>query len=70
LSNWLNGQLRSGSPARLERDDKGIVKRIAQDGWNLAYVWNENKKIERLTMTRNTNTGTIDVRLIFDQVND
>jgi outer membrane biogenesis lipoprotein LolB/uncharacterized protein HemY len=70
LSNWLNGQLRSGSPARLERDEKGQVKRISQDGWNLAYIWNESKKIERLTMTRNTNTGTIDVRLIFDQVND
>ncbi len=70
LSNWLNGQLRAGSPARLERDDKGQVKRISQDGWDLAYVWNENKKIERLTMIRNTNTGSIDVRLIFDQVNE
>jgi len=30
----------------------------------------EAKKIERLSMTRNTNTGTIDVRLIFDQVNE
>jgi outer membrane biogenesis lipoprotein LolB len=70
LSNWLNGQLRAGSPARLERDNQGQVKRISQDGWDLAYVWNESKKIERLTMTRNTNTGSIDVRLIFDQVNE
>ena len=70
LSNWLNGQLRAGSPARLERDNLGQVKRISQDGWDLAYVWNESKKIERLTMTRNTNTGSIDVRLIFDQVNE
>ena len=70
LSNWLNGQLRAGSPARLERDSQGQVKRISQDGWDLAYVWNESKKIERLTMTRNTNTGSIDVRLIFDQVNE
>jgi len=70
LSNWLNGQLRAGSPAKLERDSQGQVKRISQDGWDLAYIWNENKKIERLTMTRNTNTGSIDVRLIFDQVNE
>jgi outer membrane biogenesis lipoprotein LolB/tetratricopeptide (TPR) repeat protein len=70
LSNWLNGQLRAGSPARLERDSQGQVKRISQDGWDLAYIWNESKKIERLTMTRNTNTGSIDVRLIFDQVNE
>ncbi len=70
LSNWLNGQVRPGSAARLERDERGQVKNIRQDGWNLAYVWSEAKKIERLSMTRNTNTGTIDVRLIFDQVNE
>lgn len=70
LSNWLNGQVRPGSAARLERDERGQVKNIRQDGWNLAYVWSEAKKIERLNMTRNTNTGTIDVRLIFDQVNE
>lgn len=70
LSNWLNGQLRSGSPARLERDEKGQVRRITQDGWSLAYIWNEDRKIARLTMTRNTNTGSIDVRLVFDQVNE
>lgn len=70
LSNWLNGQVRPGSIARLERDDQGQVKRIRQDGWDLAYVWGDTKKIERLNMIRNTNTGTIDVRLIFDQVND
>jgi outer membrane biogenesis lipoprotein LolB/Flp pilus assembly protein TadD len=70
LSNWLNGQVRPGSAARLVRDDQGQVKSIAQDGWDLAYTWSATKKIERLTMSRNTNTGTIDVRLIFDQVNE
>ena len=70
LSNWLNGQVRPGSAARLVRDDQGQVKSIAQDGWNLAYTWSVTNKIERLTMSRNTNTGTIDVRLIFDQVNE
>jgi len=70
LSNWLNGQVRPGSAARLVRDDQGQVKSIAQDGWDLAYTWSATKKIERLTLSRNTNTGTIDVRLIFDQVNE
>jgi outer membrane biogenesis lipoprotein LolB/Flp pilus assembly protein TadD len=70
LSNWLNGQVRPGSAARLVRDDQGQVKSIAQDGWNLAYTWSVTNKIERLTISRNTNTGTIDVRLIFDQVNE
>jgi outer membrane biogenesis lipoprotein LolB len=70
LSNWLNGQVRPGSTARLVRDERGQVKNITQDGWDLAYKWSDAQKIERLNMTRNTNTGTIDVRLIFDQVND
>ncbi|MCX7235697.1 MAG: tetratricopeptide repeat protein [Burkholderiales bacterium] len=70
LSNWLNGQVRPGSAARLVRDERGQVKNITQDGWDLAYKWSDAQKIERLNMTRNTNTGTIDVRLIFDQVND
>lgn len=71
LSDWLRGQVRPGSPASLERNSDGIVSRISQDGWNLSYVWgNTSNKLEKLNMTRNTKTGPIDIRLVFDQIDD
>jgi outer membrane biogenesis lipoprotein LolB len=71
LSDWLRGQVRPGSPASLERSPSGIVSKISQDGWNLSYVWGESSsKLEKLNMTRNTKTGPIDIRLVFDQIDD
>lgn len=71
LSDWLRGQVRPGSPASLERGPNGIVSKISQDGWNLSYVWGESSsKLEKLNMTRNTKTGPIDIRLVFDQIDD
>jgi outer membrane biogenesis lipoprotein LolB len=71
LSDWLRGQVRPGSPASLERSSNGIVSKISQDGWNLSYVWGESSsKLEKLNMTRNTKTGPIDIRLVFDQIDD
>ena len=70
LSDWLRGQVRPGSPASLERDPNGQVNKIIQDGWNLSYIWNEANKLEKLNMTRNSNTGSIDIRLVFDNLND
>lgn len=71
LSDWLRGQVRPGSPASLERNPDGIVSRINQDGWNLSYVWTDGtRKLEKLNMTRNTKTGPIDIRLVFDQIDD
>jgi outer membrane biogenesis lipoprotein LolB len=71
LSDWLRGQVRPGSPASLERNPNGIVSKISQDGWNLSYVWGESSsKLEKLNMTRNTKTGPIDIRLVFDQIDD
>jgi outer membrane biogenesis lipoprotein LolB len=71
LSDWLRGQVRPGSPASLERSPSGIVSKISQDGWNLSYVWGESSsKLEKLNMIRNTKTGPIDIRLVFDQIDD
>ena len=70
LSDWLRGQVRPGSSASLERGSNGQVNKIIQDGWNLSYIWNESNKLEKLNMTRNSNTGSIDIRLVFDNLND
>ena len=70
LSNWLRGETRPGSEASVERNNKGQVSEIRQDGWNLRYSWSEENRLDKLTMTRSSNIGSIDIRLIFDQANE
>jgi outer membrane biogenesis lipoprotein LolB len=70
LSNWLRGQVRAGSEASVERNSKGQVSKITQDGWSLVYTWNNKNQLEKLVMTRSSNIGSIDIRLVFDQAND
>ena len=66
LSDWLRGQTRPGGNASVERDAKGQVSKITQDGWTLSYHWGNFQRLEKLAMTRNSNIGSIDIRLIFD----
>ena len=70
LSNWLRGQVRAGSEASVERNSKGQVSKIIQDGWSLVYSWNNKNQLEKLVMNRSSNIGSIDIRLVFDQAND
>lgn len=70
LSDWLRGQTRPGSNASVERNSKGQVSKIDQDGWNLIYSWDNSNRLEKLLMTRSSNVGSIDIRLVFDRPND
>ncbi|QWD98373.1 hypothetical protein C2740_08500 [Polynucleobacter sp. MG-5-Ahmo-C2] len=70
LSNWLSGEVRPGSEASVERNPKGQVSKISQDGWELIYTWGNNKRLDKLTMTRSSNIGSIDIRLVFDHPNE
>lgn len=70
LSDWLRGQIRPGSNASVERNAQGQVSKIDQDGWNLVYNWDNANRLEKLTMTRSSNVGSIDIRLVFDRPND
>ncbi len=70
LSNWLRGEVRPGSEASVERNPKGQVSKISQDGWDLVYSWSKNNRLDKLTMTRSSNIGSIDIRLVFDHPND
>jgi len=70
LSDWLRGQIRPGSNASVERNAKGQVSKIDQDGWNLVYSWDESNRLEKLIMTRSSNLGSIDIRLVFDRPNE
>jgi outer membrane biogenesis lipoprotein LolB/Flp pilus assembly protein TadD len=70
LSNWLRGEVRPGSEASVERNDRGQVSKISQDGWNLVYSWSNANRLEKLVMTRSSNVGSIDIRLVFDNPNE
>jgi outer membrane biogenesis lipoprotein LolB/uncharacterized protein HemY len=70
LSDWLRGQIRPGSNASVERNAKGQVSKITQDGWTLNYNWSNAQRLEKLTMTRSSNIGSIDIRLVFDTPNE
>ena len=70
LSNWLRGEVRPGGEASIERNTKGQVSKINQDGWELAYTWGKNMRLDKLTMTRSSNIGSIDIRLVFDHPNE
>jgi outer membrane biogenesis lipoprotein LolB/tetratricopeptide (TPR) repeat protein len=70
LSNWLRGEVRPGSEASIDRNALGQVSKIIQDGWNLVYTWSKQNRLERLVMSRNSNIGSIDIRLVFDNPNE
>jgi tetratricopeptide (TPR) repeat protein len=70
LSNWLKGEVRPGSEASVERNPQGQVSKINQDGWDLVYSWGKNNRLDKLIMTRSSNIGSIDIRLVFDHPND
>jgi outer membrane biogenesis lipoprotein LolB len=70
LSDWLRGKTRPGGNASVERNTKGQVSKIMQDGWTLNYNWNNAQRLEKLMMTRRSNIGSIDIRLVFDNPNE
>ena len=70
LSNWLRGEVRPGSTASVERNSSGQVSQIIQDGWNLNYTWSKSNVLEKLNLSRNSNIGSIDIRLVFDKPNE
>ena len=70
LSNWLRGEVRPGGEASIDRNAQGQVSKISQDGWDLVYTWSNTNRLEKLIMTRSSNIGSIDIRLVFDRPND
>jgi outer membrane biogenesis lipoprotein LolB/tetratricopeptide (TPR) repeat protein len=70
LSSWLRGEVRPGSEASIERNAKGQVSKISQDGWDLVYTWGNQNRLAKLSMTRSSNIGSIDIRLVFDNPNE
>jgi outer membrane biogenesis lipoprotein LolB/tetratricopeptide (TPR) repeat protein len=70
LSKWLNGEARIGAPASIERDDKLRAQKIIQDGWTMAFQWTEKNQIKKLDLTRKSPTGLIEIKIIFEELDD
>ena len=70
LSSWLAGFTRAGSPGTIKRNPLGQVSEIMQDGWQLSFTWTEKNALQRLNMNRSTDGQDIDIRLVFDLLND
>ncbi len=70
LSKWLNGEARVGAPARIERDEQLRAQKIVQDGWTMAFQWTEKNQLKKLDLTRNSATGLIEIKIIFEELDD
>ena len=70
LTEWLSGYPRAGSQSSLKRNTMGQVEEIIQDSWTLKYTWSNDNKIQKLHMNRSDRGTEIDIRLIFDLIND
>jgi len=70
LSKWLNGEARVGAPASIERDDKLRAQKIIQEGWTMAFQWTEKNQIKKLDLTRKSSTGLIEIKIIFEELDD
>jgi outer membrane biogenesis lipoprotein LolB len=70
LTEWLSGFPRAGSQGTLKRNVAGQVEEIIQDNWTLKYTWTNDNKLQKLHMNRSDRGTEIDVRLIFNLINE
>ncbi len=70
LSKWLNGEARIGAPASLERDELFRAKKLIQDGWTMTFTWSETNQLKKLDLERNSSSGRIEIKLLFEELND
>ena len=70
LTEWLSGFPRAGSQSTLKRNEAGQVEEIVQDNWTLKYTWSNDNKIQKLHMNRSDKGQEIDIRLIFNLINE
>jgi outer membrane biogenesis lipoprotein LolB len=70
LSKWLNGEARVGSPASIERDQLYRTIKMIQDGWVMNFSWNGKNQLEKMDLQRKAAAGPIEIKLIFEPIDD
>ncbi|MGE5090252.1 MAG: lipoprotein insertase outer membrane protein LolB [Candidatus Levyibacteriota bacterium] len=68
LAFWVRGEPRAGGTARIERDARGRVVTLRQDGWEIAYAYADDSasRPDRVTL-RYPEAPPIDVRVVVDR---
>lgn len=70
LANWLSGLPRIGASSTLTRDAMNRTQRLIQDNWEMTYQWNDKHQLLRMDLKRINGPTQIDVRLIFDPIDE
>ncbi len=70
LSKWLSGEARTGAPASIERDEQFRTSKMIQDGWLMAFKWTAKNQLEKMDLKRNSSSGAIEIKLIFEPIDD
>jgi outer membrane biogenesis lipoprotein LolB len=70
LSKWLNGEARVGAPASIERDDLNRTKKMIQDNWVMTFGWSEKNQLQKMELKRDSSMGPIEIRLIFEAIDE
>jgi hypothetical protein len=43
---------------------------MIQDGWLMAFKWTAKNQLERMDLKRNSSSGAIEIKLIFEPIDD
>jgi len=70
LSKWLNGEARVGAPASIERDELNRTKKMIQDSWVMTFGWSDKNQLKKMELKRDSSMGAIEIRLIFETIDD
>ncbi len=68
LASWVRARPRAGSPSNVERDDRGRVSTLRQDGWEVVYAYGDDaaQRPFRVTLAR-AGAEPVDVRVVVDR---
>lgn len=68
LAAWVRARPREGAPASVERDDRGRVSLLRQDGWEVVYAYADDASQRPLrVMLSRPGADSVDVRVVVDR---
>jgi outer membrane lipoprotein LolB len=68
LSAWVRGIPRAGEPYSIERDARGRVALLRQQGWEVTYAYADDSQLRPLrAVLRYTGADVVEVRVVVDR---
>jgi len=68
LAFWIRGVGAPGSQATIERDGEGRVAALRQDGWDIAYAYDNASTMPRRVTLTYPGAEPVEVRVVVDRV--